>query len=322
MKNIKKIVFTLFIVTLCLSLLPSCGKSAPGKTETAPETTKGTEAVSPATTEAPATEPATSEPAETDPTTPEEQTMPSQDYVGAWYTDESKEMTLRILEIDSDFIIFQANPAPEEYFIQVWAAEVDGKILFGNKYVPEGHTRDENLAGSLEFNENGITVTYEDFGDTCKNSTPPPAGTSYVYTIKSETDLIDWPSDKVPGAAAAVIQDAVDELKEKGWTDIEVMPHEPDYTLRWQAGFDPYPLNEGDSLFSVVGRTGKTFCTVIVTLDSTETEAERAEVFYVGTNGRRLRGTDLENFLNGESSPDVILQADDQKMQDFFWTSY
>ena len=115
----KKITSILLVMILCVSLLASCGKSAPGKTGTGTQAETGEPVVtdSPVTTDGPVA----TDPQETDPPAPEKPEMPSQDYIGTWYTDETGERPLymyegsiKILRITDEYIWFNANLKNED----------------------------------------------------------------------------------------------------------------------------------------------------------------------------------------------------------------
>ena len=243
--------------------------------------------------------------------------MPSQNYVGTWYTDETKAVALRILKITSDSIVFQAIPSAGGFYFQATAAEIDGKFVFGDETLPDSLCPEE-MTGRLEFEDNSITVVYDTFG-LSETENYPPEGTVCKFTIKSEIDVIDWPTNELSAPIASYIQNTIDELESKGWTDIEVFPHEPDSRNRWGVIVESYDLEEGSVLYTVTGLSGSIFVVVEIVFDNETSEGQLAEVYYVSIcGGRLLIGKDLDSFLKNWSKPDIIMYAYDKEMYYYF----
>ena len=212
----KKITSILLVMMLCVSLLASCGKSAPGKTGTE-DTAEPVVTDSPATTDGPVA----TDPQETDPPAPEKPEMPSQDYIGTWYTDETGERPLymyegsiKILRITDEYIWFNANLKNEDgewIHVPVFAMPQNGEYIFSNEvcellgkyYAVIGGAAN----GTLSFGDHSVTLT---LGDQVSDESMK--GTSVTYTIQDQADFLDWPAEGLPDAVTDEINATIDEM--------------------------------------------------------------------------------------------------------------
>lgn len=85
--------------------------------------------------------------------------MPDQSFLGVWYTDEYKTDDILIYEITANSVKFNTG-AFKLFGFDATATETDGKLLFGYDNSIYG-----GLKGRLEFEENCVTVIYDDFGN-------------------------------------------------------------------------------------------------------------------------------------------------------------
>ena len=66
---------------------------------------------------------------------------------------------------------------------------------------------------------------------------------------------MSWPANDLPEAVRSDLQGIIDEITEKGWVDIEVLPHEPNFSLRWNVGYPALEIPDGATLYCVTGRS-------------------------------------------------------------------
>jgi hypothetical protein len=119
------------------------------------------------------------------------------------------------------------------------------------------------------------------------------------------------------------------ELESKGWGDFETIEGEPDSRNLWGVIHEPTKLEEGASLYTILGHvTGdyydpimeETTIGVIITVvvkiifSSEAPEGECADVYYVSGSGRTLHGDRSENLPGSHSSPYKIFAAGDEGM--------
>lgn len=317
----KKITSILLVMILCVSLLTSCGKSAPGKTGTGTPAETGEPVVtdSPVTTDGPVV----TDPPETDPPAPEKPEMPSQDYIGIWYTNETGELPLymyersiKILRITDEYIHFNAslkNGDGEWIPIPVFAMPQNGEYVFSNEVCDLlGKSGRENAAnGTLTFGDHSVTLT---LGDQVPDESLK--GTSVTYTIQDQADFLDWPAEGLPDAVTDAINATIDEMEEKGWENVRVLDHEPDTTDFWGQSVEPYDNPEGDDLYCVIGRYYRTYVVMTLKYDAGTGECSRARVYYMP--GHLNNENEVESFLE-EYYPDhagtpFIIPADDYHM--------
>ncbi|MCI8331310.1 MAG: hypothetical protein HFE78_00565 [Clostridiales bacterium] len=116
--------------------------------------------------------------------------IPDQSYVGEWYTDENPPDDLTIYEISSEFIKFETG-LYRLFGFEAIAIQEDGEWKFGDGISPD-YEGPSMLKGRLQFDENSVTVIYDDFGDFAQNNIQPNI---YRFTIKNndakDTEPID-----------------------------------------------------------------------------------------------------------------------------------
>lgn len=307
MKTTLKLITWILILSLVLALA-SCGQSKPS--EQPGKETKGTETVAPATSETPTTEPAMTEPTETDFQTPDEQKMPSQRYIGTWYTNDTgnlplcaNEKSLKITEITDEYINFDASwmegETPVGFF--GFAVPQNGEFVF-NKEISDGFGFNvEDFNGTLLFDDYSVTIS---FGD--KAPTETLTDNSITFTIKNQADFLNWPADNLPSRVIDQINASIKELEEKGWTDCEVLDHEPE-----TASFcgllivPPYDNPENNDLYSVVARHNKTYVVLTLEYNSTTDVCSRARIYYATLFGLDLRDEHLNHVIE-KNYPDEV----------------
>lgn len=205
----KKIIITL------LALLAAAALAGCGKTEAPPSET--TASASQETT------------AETD------TVFPDGHYIGVWFSSDIKEAPpyattphITIMRITSEYVLFKAKFSADTPYIGGKAIERDGEMVFGDG-ITEGMENTEGMRGTLSFDNDGVTVRYDSLG---KYGTEGETLTQR-FTQKNEPDIMSWPANDLPEAVRSDLQGIIDEITEKGWVDIEVLPHEPNTSLRW-----------------------------------------------------------------------------------------
>lgn len=327
----KKITSILLVMILCVSLLASCGKSAPGKTGTGTQAETGEPVVtdSPVTTD----EPVATDPQETDPPAPEKPEMPSQDYIGTWYTNETGELPLRshersisILRITDEYIWFNAsmkNGDGEWFSLPVFAMPQNGEYVFSNEVCDllgkSYGSRDSAANGTLTFGDHSVTLT---LGDQVPDESLK--GTSVTYTIQDQADFLDWPAEGLPDAVTDAINATIDEMEEKGWENVRILDHEPDTFDFWGQGFewidgseyDPEENLEGDDFYYVIGRYYRTYVVMILKYDAGTGDCSRAKVYYMPghlNNENRVESF-LEEYYPDHAGTPFIVPADDYRM--------
>lgn len=317
----KKLTSILLVMILCVSLLASCGKSAPGKTGTGTQAETGEPVVtdSPVTTDGPVA----TDPQETDPPAPEKPEMPSQDYIGIWYTNETGELPLylhersiRIIRITDEYIHFNAslkNEDGEWIPIPYFAMSQDGEYVFSNEVCDIlGKSGRENAAnGTLTFGDHSVTLT---LGDQVPDESLK--GTSVTYTIQDQADFLDWPAEGLPDAVTDAINATIDEMEEKGWENVRVLDHEPETTDFWGQSIEPYDNPEGDDLYCVIGRAGRTYAVMTLKYDAETGDCSRARLYYEGFHS--LMDAYLESFMScyypEQAGTMFIIPADDYRL--------
>lgn len=319
----KKLTSILLVMMLCVSLLTSCGKSAPGKTGTGTPAETGEPVVtdSPVTTDGPVV----TDPPVTDPPAPEKPEMPSQDYIGTWYTDETGERPLymyegsiKILRITDEYIWFNANLKNEDgewIHVPVFAMPQNGEYVFSNEvcellgkyYAVIGGAAN----GTLSFGDHSVTLT---LGDQVSDESMK--GTSVTYTIQDQADFLDWPAEGLPDAVTDEINATIDEMEEKGWENVRVLDHEPETTDFWGQSIEPYDNPEGDDLYCVIGRYYRTYVVMTLKYDAGTGECSRARVYYMPghLNTENEVKTFLERYYPEHAGTPFIIPADDYHM--------
>ena len=97
----------------------------------------------------------------------------------------------------------------------------------------------------------------------------------------------------------------IDEITEKGWVDIEVLPHEPNTSLRWNLGYPAVEIPDGATLYCVTGRSPQTAdpCILIFTPYMTVRASLSSHLRYITFLyfTRDLRGIYLDSFMRRET---------------------
>ncbi|MBR3991776.1 MAG: hypothetical protein IKI91_06530 [Clostridia bacterium] len=319
----KKITSILLVMILCVSLLASCGKSAPGKTGTGTQAETGEPVVtdSPVTTD----EPVATDPQETDPPAPEKPEMPSQDYIGTWYTNETGERPLymyegsiRILRITDEYIHFNTNlknDGGEWIHIPYFAMPRNGEYVFSKEVCDllgkSYGGGDDAVNGTLTFGDHSVTLT---LGDQVPDESLK--GMSVTFTIQDQADFLDWPAEGLPDTVTDEINATIDEMEEKGWENIRVLDHEPETTDFWGQSIEPYDNPEGDDLYCVIGRYYRTYVVMTLKYDAGTGECSRVRVYYMP--GHLNTENEVESFLEQyypeNAGTPFIVPADDYRM--------
>lgn len=304
----KKIIITL------LALLAAAALAGCGKTETPPgETTAQT-------TTAASTPTSTAEE-----TTAETETVyPDGHYIGVWFSsDEKKPLdyvtpNLSIMRITSEYVLFKAKFSADTPYIGGKAIERDGEIVFGDG-ITEGMENTEGMRGTLSFDNNGVTIRYDSLG---KYGTEGETLTQR-FTQKNEPDIMSWPANDLPETVRSDLQGIIDEITEKGWVDIEVLPHEPNFSLRWNVGYPALEIPDGATLYCVTGRSpangGSIYINIYSVYAGESKLAEPSEVYYISLFTRDLRGIYLDSFMSGRSDDSRILNYDDAELINYFF---
>jgi len=252
------------------------------------------------------------------PTTEYISLIPSENFIGSWYLNEAKDIYIRITQIDSDKIKFDARFSSKNIHYDsspVFTATAilqDGVYIFGATVSPE-YIADGDISGKIIFDTNTVTMVYDSLGNF-ETDGEMYASEIYKFTIKNEIDILSLPTDGLH----APIRDTEIMLKEKGWKNIEIISHEPDSLNRWGVVLEPYKLNNGEKLYCITGRTGKIFINVYMVFGDEYSEGYIAETYYVHFSGLTLHGIYLDNFIKKFEEDNKILDADNQNLLEYF----
>lgn len=285
------------------------------KTETPPDETTAQTTVSSATT-----------------STAEEKTekaaavYPDGHYIGVWFSSDEKEPldyvtpNINIMRITSEYVHFKAKFSADTPYIGGKAIERDGEIVFGDG-ITEGMENTEGMRGTLSFDNDGVTVRYESLG---KYGTEGETLTQR-FTQKNEPDIMSWPTNDLPEAVRSDLQGIIDEITEKGWVDIEVLPHEPNFSLRWNVGYPALEIPDGAILYCVTGRSpangGSIYINIYSVYAGESKLDELSEVFYNSACAFELRGIYLDDFMRRKPDDSHILNYDDKELISYFFPS-
>ena len=295
----KKIIITL------LALLAAAALAGCGKTEAPPSET--TASASQETT------------AETD------TVFPDGHYIGVWFSSDIKEAPpyattphITIMRIMPEYIHFKVKISADIPYIGGKAIERDGEIVFGDG-ITEGMENTEGMRGTLSFVNDGVTVRYDSLG---KYGTEGETLTQR-FTQKNEPDIMSWPANDLPEAVRSDLQGIIDEITEKGWVDIEVLPHEPNTSLRWNLGYPAVEIPDGATLYCVTGRSpangGPVYNNIYSVYDGESKLVEPSEVYYISLLTRDLRGIYLDSFMRRRPDDSHILNYDDTELIYYFF---
>ena len=159
--------------------------------------------------------------------------------------------------------------------------------------------------------------------ETTATETTDTTKTNVSTTGSIETTQLPEPAEPLQ----AEINAAKEDLTAKGWESIEVVQGEPDSLEKWGVLLPSFTLTSDQTLYTVIGNhdvgNGRVTSAVIKIVKNTVTgEATQVETYYVGSNGRNLRGDLLEQFRTNYSKPNELWYATDELLYWIFWNSY
>ena len=242
---------------------------------------------------------------------PTEVSEPEQTHVGVWYTDTQKQQYIRITRMKSDKIVFSAKPYPDALHFSIHAVKQGDEYVFGKDISPLNTDRlaEKNLSGKLILEDNGVKLIYNpsDLWET---------EIVQQFTIKNEVDKIDLSKGDLPIGISEKLQSIIDKLSNVGWTDFEVIPHEPDSKTRWGGLIlDSYDLPTNAKLYCVTARTKLVYVNVYAVFEGEEQIDE--VIYYVSISGRVMEKNYLENFMQ-RNNCDIIIPANNEDMFYYF----
>ena len=178
-----------------------------------------------------------------------------------------------------------------------------------------------NDEGTVETTAEQTTVPT--IQETTATETTDTTKTNVSTTGSIETTQLPEPVDPLE----TEINAAKEDLTAKGWENIEVVQGEPDSLERWGVLLPSFTLTSDQTLYTVIGNhdvgNGRVTSAVIKIVKNTVTgEATQVETYYVGSNGRNLRGDLLEQFRTNYSKPNELWYATDELLYWIFWNSY
>ena len=178
-----------------------------------------------------------------------------------------------------------------------------------------------NDEGTVETTAEQTTVPT--IQETTATETTDTTKTNVSTTGSIETTQLPEPAEPLQ----AEINAAKEDLTAKGWENIEVVEGEPDSLERWGVLLPSFTLTSDQTLYTVIGNhdvgNGRVTSAVIKIVKNTVTgEATQVETYYVGSNGRNLRGDLLEQFRTNYSKPNELWYATDELLYWIFWNSY
>lgn len=297
------------LALLTVTTLAGCGKTETPPGETTAQTT--TAASTPTST--------------AEETTAETETVyPDGHYIGVWFSSDEKEPldyvtpNISIMRIMPEYIHFKVKISADIPYIGGKAIERDGEIVFGDG-ITEGMENTGGMKGTLSFDSDGVTIRYDSLG---KYGTEGETLTQR-FTQKNEPDIMSWPANDLSEAVRSDLQGIIDEITEKGWVDIEVLPHEPNTSLRWNLGYPAVEIPDGATLYCVTGRSpangGPMYINIYSVYVGESKLAEPSEVYYISLFTRDLRGIYLDSFMSGRSDDSRILNYDDAELINYFF---
>ena len=178
-----------------------------------------------------------------------------------------------------------------------------------------------NDEGTVETTAEQTTVPT--IQETTATETTDTTKTNVSTTGSIETTQLPEPVDPLE----TEINAAKEDLTAKGWESIEVVQGEPDSLEKWGVLLPSFTLTSDQTLYTVIGNhdvgNGRVTSAVIKIVKNTVTgEATQVETYYVGSNGRNLRGDLLEQFRTNYSKPNELWYATDELLYWIFWNSY
>ena len=292
--------------TALLALLTAAALAGCGKTEAPPsETTAGASQETTAETDA---------------------VFPDGHYIGVWFSSDIKEAPpyattphITIMRIMPEYIHFKVKISADIPYIGGKAIERNGEIAFGDG-ITEGMENTGGMKGTLSFDSDGVTVRYDSLGKYGAEGET----LTQRFTQKNEPDILSWPANDLPEAVRSDLQGIIDEITEKGWVDIEVLPREPNFSLRWNVGYPAVEIPDGATLYCVTGRSpvhgGPVYINIYSVYEGEHKLDELSEVFYNSACAFDLRGIYLDDFMRRRPDDSRILNYDDTELIYYFFT--
>ena len=242
---------------------------------------------------------------------PIEDSLPEQTHVGVWYMDSDKQQYIRITRMKSDMIVFFAKPYSDTLHFPICAVKQGDEYVFGKDISPRDTDRlaEKNLSGKLILEDNGVKLIYNpsDLWET---------EIVQQFTIKNEVDKIDLSKGDLPIGISEKLQSIIDKLSNVGWTDFEVIPHEPDSKTRWGGLIlDSYDLPTNAKLYCVTARTKLVYVNVYAVFEGEEQIDE--VIYYVSISGRVMEKIHLENFMQ-RNNCGIIIPANNEDLHYYF----
>lgn len=235
---------------------------------------------------------------------------PEQTHVGVWYMDSDKQQYIRITRMKSDMIVFSAKPYPDALHFSICAVKQGDEYVFGKDISPRDTDRlaEKNLSGKLILEDNGVKLIYNpsDLWET---------EIVQQFTIKNEVDKIDLSKGDLPIGISEKLQSIIDKLSNVGWTDFEVIPHEPNTRIRWNVILDSYDLPTNAKLYCVTARTKLIYVNVYAVFEGEEQIDE--VIYYVSISGRVMEKIHLENFMQRYNCG-IIIPANNEDLHYYF----
>ena len=159
--------------------------------------------------------------------------------------------------------------------------------------------------------------------ETTATKTTDTTATTVSTNAATEATLLPEPADPLQ----AEINAAKEDLTAKGWENIEVVEGEPDSLERWGVLLPSFTLTSDQTLYTVIGNHDvgngrETNAVIRIVKDNITGDANQVEIYYVGSNGRNLRGDLLEQFRTDYSKPNELWYATDELLYWIFWNSH
>ena len=210
--KVKRIILILFILASMVINFVSCNRRAndepaatgDGQSETVGSLPTGDESSTSSSATAPTDDTPTEGSTEGETTPPHSSepnsVMPDQSYVGV-YVDKYYEDKLFIYEITPDSVHFSMNIFRTVGF-EAAAIGKEGQLVFGDGISPD-YRGPSGITGRLEFDTDGVTLIFEDFGTAYEYI--HGWGTTYRFVIKADEyddQIEDYKSDHPKGSHA------------------------------------------------------------------------------------------------------------------------
>ena len=238
--------------------------------------------------------------------------IPVDNYIGLWFDGTDPTVNIDINSISSDGLMFSSYF--DNFYIAGKAFLRDGKYTFASEEYADSSLY--KATGEISLDEDGVTLTYHTLTDGSAADAKP-----LHFTVKDEPDIIDWPPSNMPKSVESDLQQIIDELSRKGWEDIEVYPHEPNWNYRFGPVYDPIELPEGGILYCITAHYPWDYTAVYVNVYSVYVGEERiddlTETYYISAL-HALRGSEMYNLLlKHEETMYGIVDADNELLNYF-----